>query len=152
MRQARSKGISRLIAAALGAGLLGAHPAASAEKAFTGEDAAYIDWAFKTCEMVSTPKEHALADAAAQKAEAYTRGYSQQMQKLIDAPPPASELLAKEKCDEVKSWYGPVGTRIAGLINDKNKPAAAGTSVGSKATGASSGGSGKRSGGRRGGS
>ncbi len=127
--------------------------AAAAEKAFTGEDAAYADWAWKNCGMAATAKEGALVDRAGSAlGNAFQRSYEQQYQKLIDTVPAGAET--KRQCETVVGWYGPVGSRIADLIASKDgKPAAPGVSVGSPASSKSQGsGSGKRGGGRRGGS
>lgn len=119
-----------VMACAVGATLL-LPGAMAAEKAFTGEDAAYVDWAWKNCEFVSTKKEHDLvSQAAAAKGDAFQRGYELQYRRIIDGTP-ATEV--RRTCEAIMGWYGPVGTRITELIDAKEyKAPVAGTSIGPK--------------------
>ena len=125
----------------------------AADKAFTGEDAAPVDCAWKNCGVTATPKQRELADrASAASGKDFQRSYEQQYQKLIDTMKDAP--ATKRQCETVVAWYSPARSRIAALIASKNeRPAAPGVSVGSPASGNASGGeSGKRGGGHRGGS
>ena len=125
--------------------------AVAAEKAFSGDDAAYIDWAWKNCELVSTKKEHDLVELARNNGnDAFQRGYEQQYSRIVSANPGPADV--KRTCEQIKGWYGTSGALIADLLQVKtDKPAVAGTSVGSNTS--SSGKSGGRGGGggRRGG-
>ena len=133
--------------AVLLASLLCCGPAVAADKVFSGEDAAHIDWAWKNCEMASTKKLHGLVDQARTKGnDAFQRGYEQQYRKIVASTPAPAD--AKRTCDQIRGWYGPLGTRISELIEPKvDKPSVAGTSVGSKSSSPSSGKSGGRNGG-----
>ena len=137
-----------LAAMLLSGSLLCAAPAA-ADKAFGGDDAAYIDWAWKNCEMVSTKKQHDLVDQARNKGnDAFQRSYEQQYVKIVAANPTPAE--ARRTCELVKNWYGRDGDRISELVQIKTeKPTAPGTNVGSRspASGAKGGGGGSKRGG-----
>ena len=124
--------------------------AIAAERAFTGEDAAYIDWAWKSCGLIGTDKQHTLADSARTKGgDAFQKTYEQSYYKISGATPQPSDV--KKMCEQVTGWYGASGSKIAALVTVKTEqPAVAGTTVGSKASSQSSAG-GKRSGGGGGG-
>ena len=109
--------------------LAGAGPIAT-DKPFAGDDAAYIDWAWKSCELLSTKKQHELADQARAKfGDAFMRGYEQQYNKILAAV--ATPPEKKRMCESIKDWYGPLGTRIPELIVTKDtRPVAPGTLVG----------------------
>jgi hypothetical protein len=77
---------------------------ASAGPAFSGEDAAYIDWGAKNCATKSTDKEHTIVDEANAKDSA---GFLRKYQ-------------GKDLSDQIKGWYGPGGSRIAGMITWEN--------------------------------
>jgi hypothetical protein len=93
---------------------------ALAEKAFSPEDAAYIDWSWKNCETTSTPKEHALADTGtAAGGEKFHEQYQKALHKLTDVTRPASE---KEKlCETILGMYGPGASVIPDLIVAKGE-------------------------------
>ena len=122
--------------------------AALADKAFTGEDAAYIDWAWKNCEIKSTTKQHGLVDEARNKNnDAFQRSYEASYLKLVAANPEGDSAAVRRTCTSVKEWYGSSGTRIAALIEAKgDRGSVAGTSVGSKSS-SQAGGGGNRGGG-----
>ena len=105
------------------------HGAAAADRAFGGEDAAYIDWAFKNCQVASTDKERGLASqASAKSGDVFARAYEAQYRKLADGDGPAKARQAT--CEQIVAWYGPLGSRIAELVNQKvEKPEAAGSSA-----------------------
>ena len=91
--------------------------AAPAGPAFSGEDAAYIDWGAKNCATKSTAKEHAMVDEANAKDSAgFLRKY--QGKDLSDALSTPNKQTAM--CDQIKGWYGPNGSRIAGMITWEN--------------------------------
>jgi hypothetical protein len=91
---------------------------ALAERPFSAEDAANIDWAWKNCETASTDKEHSLADGALAKGgAAYSKVYDQSYRKISDQTP--SPLKTSQMCDRIKGLYGSSGTRISGLIVSK---------------------------------
>jgi hypothetical protein len=103
---------------------------ALADKALSGEDAAYIDWGANNCGVKSTDKEHAMVDQAnAKDATGFLRKY--QGKDLSDALSSPSKKEAM--CADIKAWYGPAGSRIADLIkwdsaaaaSASDKPAAA---------------------------
>ena len=93
---------------------------ALAEKAFSPEDAAYIDWSWKNCETTSTPKEHALADTGtAAGGEKFHEQYQKALHKLTDVTRPTSE---KEKlCETILGMYGPGASVIPDLIVAKGE-------------------------------
>jgi hypothetical protein len=93
---------------------------ALAEKAFSPEDAAYIDWSWKNCETTSTQKEHQLADTAtASGGERFHEQYQKALRKLTDAARPTSE---KEKlCETILGMYGPGASVIPDLIVAKGE-------------------------------
>jgi len=103
---------------------------ALAEKAFSPEDAAYIDWSWKNCETTSTPKEHALADTGtAAGGEKFHEQYQKALHKLTDVTRPSSE---KEKlCETILGMYGPGASVIPDLIVSKgeNPPEASATAA-----------------------
>lgn len=105
--------------------------ATAAEKAFAGEDAAYIDWAFKNCQIASTDKERGLASqASAKSGEVFARAYGAQYRKLADGAGAATARQAT--CESIVGWYGPLGSRITELVIQKvEKPADTGASAGS---------------------
>lgn len=93
---------------------------AIAEKAFSPEDAAYIDWSWKNCETTSTQKEHQLADAATTSGgEKFHEQYQKALHKLTDVTRPASE---KERlCETILGMYGPGASVIPDLIVAKGE-------------------------------
>jgi hypothetical protein len=128
------------------AALLICSGAIAAEKSFTGDDAAYVDWAWKNCGMQSTPKERGLVDRAnANAGDAFQRSYTAQYNKITAQAKDQAET--KRVCETVNGWYGPTGSRIAELVGAKNvKPDSPGVS-----TSATSKSAGEKGGGRRGG-
>ena len=114
------------------------HGAAAADRAFGGEDAAYLDWAFKNCQVASTDKERGLASqASAKSGEVFARAYEAQYRKLADGDGPAKARQAT--CEQIVAWYGPLGSRIAELVNQRiEKPEAVGSNAGSSAPSARS--------------
>jgi len=93
---------------------------AMAEKAFSPEDAAYIDWSWKNCETTSTQKEHQLADGATTSGgDKFHEQYQKALLKLNDVTRPASE---KEKlCETILGMYGPGASVIPDLIVAKGE-------------------------------
>lgn len=138
----RPASMTRLLPAALPALALAAlctclacaAPALAADQAFAGDDAAYVDWAWKNCAMVSTAKLRGLVDQARAKSnDAFQLKYEQQYRKIVDANPAPAET--KRTCEQVAGWYGTIGSRITELVDAKSsKPTAAGKSIGSKAS------------------
>ena len=114
-RQVRSQAILRIWLG--GAVMLSPlQVATAADRLFAGEDAAYIDWAFSNCKIVSTQKERELASQASSKGgEAFVKAYERQFHKLAEAATSATARAAA--CEQVKAWYGPLGTRIPELLN-----------------------------------
>jgi hypothetical protein len=97
---------------------------ASAGPALSGEDAAYIDWGARNCGTKSTSKEHAMVDEAnAKDAAGFLRKY--QGKDLGDSASTPNKQAAM--CDQIKGWYGPGGSRIAGMITWENTAAATST-------------------------
>jgi hypothetical protein len=92
-----------------------------ADKLLSGEDAAYIDWSVKNCAAKSTDKEHTMVDQANAKDSAeFLRKYMSK--DLSDALATPSKQAAM--CADIKKWYGPNGSRIAGLITWESAAAA----------------------------
>ena len=97
-------------------------PALSAEQSLSGEDAAYIDWGVKNCEVTSTDKEHRQVEQATAKSrDTFMKQYMGK--NLSDAL--ASPSKQEAMCKDIKSWYGPQGSRIADLITWRTAAAAA---------------------------
>jgi hypothetical protein len=132
----------------LAVGLLCATPVA-AEPVFTAEDAAHMDWAFKNCGLITTNKEHVLADKALEAGgEAFRPAYEKAYAKI--AASIATKNESSGLCDRIRSLYGKDGSRFADLLVPKGTSTAdQPTSSGPKAAGDK--GSGKRGGGKRGG-
>ena len=95
---------------------------AMAEDRISGADAAYIDWATANCGLKSTDKEHRLADAAnAGGGPAFKKGFDEEIRKFAAL---RTDQDRSETCSNVKSWYGPDGSRIPGLVQwSKSGPA-----------------------------
>ena len=103
---------------ALLASVLDAQAAAPA-KAFGGEEAAYIDWAFQNCEVIATPKERSLVDAAlAAGNAAFQKSYETQYRKIVDQAKTVDQTRAL--CKSIKGWYGIEGEKEPGLVADKS--------------------------------
>ncbi|MDX2205472.1 MAG: hypothetical protein NW223_22170 [Hyphomicrobiaceae bacterium] len=102
--------------------MLIAGPAAGTE-VFTGETAALIDWAVKTCELRSSARTRELVEQAKAKAQArfseqYMKGFSSKL--LAEAN--ASRKAEQKLCEQLTAWYGPAGSRIAGLLHPPPAP------------------------------
>jgi len=103
---------------ALGCGLTATH--ASAETNLTGKDAAHIDWGVKNCGVTSTDKEHAMVEQANAKGKTqFIEQWTAESYRLADAATTPSKQEAM--CSDIKGWYGPQGSRIAGLIGWKRE-------------------------------
>jgi hypothetical protein len=110
--------------------------------AFSGRDAAYIDWGVKNCEAVSTDKEHALIEQANTNVRSnFIEQYNNESNKIAGAlgPPKKQENM----CADIRDWYGPLGSRIPDLLRWKQEPLSAGESK--SAAGSSAKRKGKRS-------
>jgi hypothetical protein len=81
---------------------------ALADKMLSGEDAAYIDWAVNNCGVKSTDKEHAMVEY--------------QGTDLSDARSSPGRQAAM--CGDIKTWYGPYGSRFIDLIKWDSSSAA----------------------------
>jgi hypothetical protein len=93
-----------------------------AADAFSGRDAAYIDWGVKNCEAVSTDKEHALIEQANMNARGkFLEQYSTESNKLL-----GSVKRQENMCADIRDWYGPLGSRIPDLLRWKREPRAEG--------------------------
>jgi hypothetical protein len=110
-----------------------------ADKAFSPEDAAYVDWSWKNCETTSTQKEHELADAAtASGGDKFHEQYQKAFHKLADVTRSASET--ERLCTTILGMYGPSASVIPDLIVAKGEtppaatPAAATTPAAAPAT------------------
>jgi len=95
---------------------------ALADKPFSGEDAAYVDWAVKNCEGKSTDKEHAMVDQAnAKDAPGFLRKYlGKDLSGALATPSKQAAL-----CAQIKDWYGPQGSRFADLLSWQSAPTSA---------------------------
>lgn len=110
------KSIGPGAAALLLATTLGLGPV-RADGAFSGVDAAFIDWAVRNCAMKSTDVEHGLVEAANTKGrDAFLRDYMRQ----YDAEPlksAADDRSQRDRlCRDLKERYGKEGTRIPHLL------------------------------------
>jgi len=93
---------------------------ALADKAFSPEDAAYIDWSWKNCETKSTDKEHQLADAATTGGgEKFHEQYKKALQKLTDVTRTPTET--ERLCTTILGMYGPSASVIPDLIVAKGE-------------------------------
>ena len=101
---------------------LAAAATAAAETGLTGKDAAHIDWSVKNCQATSTDKEHKLVDLANAKGrDQFIAQWTAESNKLTAAAGTPSRR--DSLCSDIKGWYGPVGSRIAGLITWKRDAA-----------------------------
>lgn len=90
-----------------------ASPPAAAEAAFTGADAAYVDWGVKSCGLKGTDVARALVEAARGKgADAFNRQYMQQFQSEAFTAASADKTKRDRLCRDVREWYGKSGTRF----------------------------------------
>ena len=119
-RQVRSQAILRIWLG--GAVMLSPlQVATAADRLFAGEDAAYIDWAFSNCKIVSTQKERGLASQASSTGgETFVKAYERQFHKLAETASSATARTAA--CEQVKAWYGPLGSRIPALGATERQP------------------------------
>ncbi len=107
---------------------------ASAQRAFTGDDAAHVDWAWKNCGVEATAKERGLVEAAAKAGgdkfqKAYEQGYNAVIAKTGES------AALRRMCAAIQEWYGSSGSRIEGLVAEKGAaPDSKGTSIGRPAT------------------
>ena len=93
---------------------------ALADKAFSPEDAAYIDWSWKNCKTTSTKKEHDLADTAtASDRDKFHEQYQKALKKLADVQRSASEV--ERLCTTILGMYGPSASVIPDLIVAKGE-------------------------------
>ncbi len=119
---------------------------ASAQKAFSGEDAAHVDWAWKNCGLEATAKERGLVEATAKSTgDKFQKAYEQSYNAVIGKT--AEPAALRRMCETIKEWYGASGTRIDGLVAVKGTAAEiAGKSIGQPATSQKGGGGGGRDG------
>ena len=88
--------------------------AAAGEPKFGGAEAADMDWAVINCEFKATEKERQLADAGnATGSPAHQKALQEQRAKLRNIATPTA---IASRCEEMKSLYGPAGSKIAGLL------------------------------------
>ena len=86
-----------------------------ADKAFSPEDAAYIDWSWKNCETTNTKKEHDLADAAtARERDKFHELYQKSFHKLADVTRTANQT--EQLCAKILDMYGPGASVIPDLV------------------------------------
>ncbi len=126
--------------------LLGIPQLVVAANALTGTGAAHIDWTVKNCGAKSTDKEHQLVDAATAVArDKFQADYFKEI-----AGPKLTKALERKSdtealCAEMRQWYGPSVSRVAGLLAwSKESPSADGSSP--KSAGSSGKGGGRRHG------
>ena len=79
-----------------------------------GTDAANLDWAVINCGVKTTDKEHQLADAGNRTGGAAFQKDLQSQRSKLGAP--LSPTAQTNRCDEMKEWYGPGGSKIADLL------------------------------------
>ena len=125
-----SRELRRAVAGLVAAAMTVTCGYALAQKAFSGEDAAHVDWAWKNCAVEATAKERGLVEATAKTAgdkfqKAYEQGYNAVIAKTAD---PAA---VRRMCESISEWYGASGSRVEGLIAEKGaRPETAGRSIG----------------------
>jgi len=108
--------MNRILVIALFGSATAALPAL-ADNGLTGKDAAYIDWGAKNCGVTSTDKEHAMVDQAnAKDRDGFLRQYLQEYQNKNLADALATPNKQEAMCKDIKTWYGPLGTRIGDLL------------------------------------
>lgn len=92
---------------------------AFAQRAFSGEDAAHVDWAWKNCSVEATGKERSLVEAAAKSTagDKFQKAYEQAYNALIAKT--AEPAALRRVCQSIQEWYGPGGSRIDGLVAAK---------------------------------
>lgn len=85
----------------------------------SGKDAAYIDWAVRNCEVASTDKEHMLIERMTPKDRVvFSKQYeSINLTALVETPAKQEAM-----CKDIRAWYGPDGSRIAGLLKWERSP------------------------------
>ena len=94
---------------------------ALADAVLSGEDAAYIDWSVNNCGTKSTDEEHTMVDQAnAKDSVGFLRKYQSANLSEATSSPGKQEAM----CADIKSKYGPAGSRIPGLITWQNAGAA----------------------------
>lgn len=100
-------------------GGLAASEAIAAPPAYSGADAAYIDWAWKTCELKSTKKEHELSDQArAKNGDVFLKAYEAEYKKILEKG--SDPVAVRHLCQSIKDWYGEAGTKIDSLVEAKS--------------------------------
>jgi hypothetical protein len=88
-----------------------------ADNGFSGDEAAYVDWSVRNCDVASTDKEHRLVDEAnAKDAAGFLRKYeskfrAKDLSGALEAPSKQEHM-----CADIKGWFGPLGSRIPDLI------------------------------------
>lgn len=107
------------IAAAVIAAMTFSGGNAFAQKAFSGEDAAHVDWAWKNCGVEATGKVRGLVEAAAKSAagDKFQKAYEQAYNALIAKT--AEPAALRRMCASIQEWYGAGGSRIEGLVAEK---------------------------------
>jgi hypothetical protein len=86
---------------------------ALAEKPFSGEDAALIDWAWRNCKFKPTDKVRglvAIAGREAAYAQVYTRFYQSIVAKV------RGPAAIRRMCESIADDYGPLGSKFSGLL------------------------------------
>ncbi len=107
---------------------LAAAATAAAKTGLTGKEAAHVDWSVKNCAATSTDKEHRLVDLANAKGhDQFVARWMAESNKLAAAADTAAKR--NSLCSDIKGWYGPQGSRIAGLITWKRNAAPSNSQV-----------------------
>ena len=123
---------------ALAATLMGAMTFAAgtvhSQKAFSGDDAAHVDWAWKNCGVEATAKERGLVETTAKATgDRFQKTYEQGYNAVIAKTAAPADL--RRMCETIKGWYGTSGSRIDGLVTVKGTaPEVIGKSIGQPAT------------------
>jgi hypothetical protein len=86
---------------------------ALAQKPFSGEDAALIDWGWKNCKFKHTDKVRGLVAVAAREA-AYTQVYSKFYQSIVARA--SGSAAIRRMCESIADDYGPLGSKFSGLL------------------------------------
>jgi hypothetical protein len=113
-----------VIGAAILAFAAGISPSAFCEEAFTGETAAYVDWAVKNCEFKASDKRRQFVEQLKAKGDTvfssqYMKGFYSKEIVAANADRTATEKL----CTKMSEWYGRSGSKIVGLLVAPAEPA-----------------------------
>src|SRR6185295_4311616 len=112
------------VGAAILAFAVGLSSSAFCEEAFTGETAAYVDWAVKNCEFKGSDKTRQLVEQLKAKGDtAFSSHYMKGFYSKEIAAANADRTGTENLCTKMSDWYGRSGSKIAGLVVVPSEPA-----------------------------